>query len=114
MEILGSGFENFGHLSTAEIALTRGPPPRVLTALKALDRSQQRVFTAAGYELRYQRFEPVWCFSQQVSTGLSGRVEGCIAGAQQSQAPVAGRFRIGKSEKRFSKGAVRDSLIAHV
>ena len=114
MEILGSGFENLGHLSTAEIALTRGPTTRVLTALKALDCSLQRVFTAAGYELRYQRFEPMRRFSQQVSTCLSGRVEGGIAGAQQSQVPVAGGFRIGKSEKRFSKGAVRDSLIAHV
>jgi hypothetical protein len=113
MEILGSRIENFSHLSTAEIALTRGPTTRVLTSLKALDRSLQSVFTAAGYELRYQRFEPVRRFSQQVSTCFPGRVEGGIAGAQQSQAPVAGRLGVRKRKQRLGKGAVRGRLMSH-
>jgi hypothetical protein len=113
MEILGSPAKSLSHLSAAEIALTSWTATRVLTALKTLDSGLQRVLTAAGYELRNQGLEPVRSVSQQLSTRSARRVEGGITGAQQRQAPVAGRFGVREREQRLSQCAVGSRLVSH-
>jgi len=114
VEGLGSGTKHLGHLGPAEISLSRGTATRVLTALKSLNRRLQSILASASDELSDQGPKPVRRILLHLPSRLPGSVKDGIAGTQQSQAPVAGGFRICKSEKRFSKGAVRDSLIAHV
>lgn len=114
VKVLRSSAKSLGHFSAAEITLAGGTATRVLTAPKTFDGGPQRIFTSAGDELRNQGFEPVWCFFQQFSVGFPRTVEGGVTGTQEREAPVTGRLGVGKREQRLGKGAVGDSLIAHV
>jgi hypothetical protein len=113
MEIFGSGAKNFGHLSSAEVALSGGAAPRALTALKALDSGLQSVFTFAGHELRDQGLEPVGRAPQQLASCCPRGVEGGVSGSQQREPPVTGRLRICEREEGLGQRAVGYQLISH-
>jgi hypothetical protein len=106
MEIRGARAEDFDHFNTAEIAVPGGTAARVLAALESLHCGLECVLTVACHQLGYQRSEPLRRVPQQLLTRCVRAVKRGVAGAQQRQAPIAGRFRIGKREQRLGESAV--------
>jgi hypothetical protein len=92
MEILGARAEGFNHFSTAEIAVPGGTAARFFAALESLHCGLEGILTVASHQLGYQRTEPLRRVLQQFLMRSAWTVKCGVAGAQQRQAPIAGRL----------------------
>lgn len=108
VEIHRTCAKRFGHLDTAQVSLPGVAPAWGLVASKALDCGVKSILASTRQELLDQRLKPAGSVAPKVMLGIVRVVEGGIPGAQQCQAPVSGRFRLGKGKESLRQGTVGD------